>query len=110
MEGRNDRIGPFRNPVDDEMEVSNGNQFQEKARIRGDVRGNAEAESMNSDTKNHMLTIREIAEMLRCSARTLYRLKDAGHMPKPIRIGKLIRWNRSEIEIWINAGCPRNVS
>jgi excisionase family DNA binding protein len=53
-----------------------------------------------------MLTIDQVARLLNCSTRTVYRLNDAGKMPRPLRLGALVRWNRSEIEQWIADGCP----
>ena len=53
-----------------------------------------------------MLTIDQVARLLNCSTRTVYRLNDAGKMPRPVRLGALVRWNRSEIDQWIADGCP----
>ncbi|QDU72616.1 helix-turn-helix transcriptional regulator [Mucisphaera calidilacus] len=53
-----------------------------------------------------MLTINQVARLLNCSTRTVYRLNDAGRMPRPVRLGALVRWNRGEIEQWIADGCP----
>ena len=41
-----------------------------------------------------------------CSTRHVYRLADAGRMPRPIKLGTLVRWRRAELEAWIGAGCP----
>ena len=53
-----------------------------------------------------MLTVHEVAGMLSCSARTIYRLTDSGRMPRPVKLGALVRWPRDVIERWIAAGCP----
>ena len=53
-----------------------------------------------------MLTVQELAVMLRCSARTIYRLADTGRLPQPCRVGGLVRWSGAAIEAWIAAGCP----
>ena len=47
-----------------------------------------------------------VAALLNCSARHVYRLADAGKMPRPVRLGSLVRWSRVTIESWIAAGCP----
>ena len=53
-----------------------------------------------------LLTVRQVAAMLGCSARHVYRLSDRGAMPRPTKLGDvLVRWNRSDIEQWIAAGC-----
>ncbi len=54
-----------------------------------------------------LLDVRAVAAMLGgCSRRHIYRLADAGKMPRPIRLGTLIRWRRADLEAWIAAGCP----
>lgn len=53
-----------------------------------------------------LLDAAEVAGMLKCSERTVYRLAGSGRMPKPIRLGGLVRWRRQTIEDWIGAGCP----
>jgi excisionase family DNA binding protein len=53
-----------------------------------------------------LLNIRDVAQMLRVSPRHVYRLCDAGRMPRPIRLGGAIRWDRDVIVEWIAAGCP----
>lgn len=55
-----------------------------------------------------MLTVKQVAAMLGCSARHVYRLSDRGAMPRPTKLGDvLVRWSRADIESWITAGCPR---
>lgn len=54
-----------------------------------------------------LLTVDEIAEALGCSPRTVRRLADSGRMPRPVRLGALLRWRRQTIEHWIRLGCPR---
>jgi excisionase family DNA binding protein len=53
-----------------------------------------------------LMTVNEVAKRLNCSARTVYRLCDAGRMPLPLRIGTLVRWHEPVIEAWIAEGCP----
>ena len=54
-----------------------------------------------------MLRVHDVARMLCCSVRTVYRLNDSGRMPRPIKLGVLVRWPREGIEAWIAEGCPR---
>ncbi len=49
-----------------------------------------------------------LATMLSVSARTLYRLKERGYLPEPIRLGGSVRWRLRDVERWIASGCPRN--
>lgn len=53
-----------------------------------------------------LLDVRAVAAALGCSSRNVYRLADAGKMPRPIKLGTLVRWRAAEIEIWIADGCP----
>lgn len=50
--------------------------------------------------------VQQVADILSCSTRHVYRLSDAGKMPRPVKLGSLVRWNRAEIEDWLAAGCP----
>jgi len=53
-----------------------------------------------------MLTVHELAALLHCSTRTIYRLTANGRIPEPCRLGSLLRWPRAQIEAWIAEGCP----
>jgi predicted DNA-binding transcriptional regulator AlpA len=52
------------------------------------------------------VSARELAEMLDVSLRQIWRLNSAGKLPKPIRLGGSVRWNRVEVQHWFEAGCP----
>jgi excisionase family DNA binding protein len=49
----------------------------------------------------------DIASLLKISERQVWKLRDAGHLPECIRIGRLVRWSRQAIDRWIEEGCPR---
>jgi len=53
-----------------------------------------------------LLDVGGVAEMLGVSSRQVYRLADGGKMPRPLRLGGSVRWDRQSIESWIAAGCP----
>ncbi len=58
-----------------------------------------------------LLDVRAVSELLgSCSIRHVYRLADAGRMPRPVKLGSLVRWRRRELEAWISAGCPTDQS
>lgn len=60
-----------------------------------------------STAETLLMTAEEIAELLRLSVRSVWRLRSAGGIPKPLRIGSAtIRWRRNEIMEWVKAGCP----
>ncbi len=50
--------------------------------------------------------VRTVAGMPACSPRHVYRLADADRMPRPLRLGSLVRWDLDAIDQWIRAGCP----
>ena len=66
----------------------------------------------NTETRSQLLDVRAVARMLDCSPRYVYRMSDSGRMPRPVKLGNLVRWNRDAIEDWLAAGCPgvRHVS
>lgn len=53
-----------------------------------------------------LLDVRQVASMVNASPRTVMRFSDAGRMPRPVKLGSLVRWRRADIEAWIAAGCP----
>lgn len=59
----------------------------------------------NSDAAA-LLDVRQVAATLGCSVRHVYRLADSQRMPRPVRLGALVRWRRDELTDWVNAGCP----
>ncbi|MBC8355098.1 MAG: helix-turn-helix domain-containing protein [Planctomycetes bacterium] len=53
-----------------------------------------------------LLDVRSVAARLDCSVRHVYRLSDSSRMPKPVRLGALVRWRADELDRWIADGCP----
>lgn len=53
-----------------------------------------------------LLAVDDVAAMLGVSARHVYRLSDVGRMPRPVKLGGAVRWDRVSISDWIAAGCP----
>jgi excisionase family DNA binding protein len=53
-----------------------------------------------------LLDVRAVARELGCSVRHVYRLVESGAMPRPIRLGSLVRFNRQNLVEWISRGCP----
>lgn len=56
-----------------------------------------------------LLTADELASLLRLSKRTLWRLRSAGKIPPPVRLGACVRWRVVDIDAWLAAGCPARV-
>lgn len=53
-----------------------------------------------------LISIQDVAHMLNCSSRHVYRLVDTRRIPQPIKLGVLLRWIKSDFDRWIAAGCP----
>jgi excisionase family DNA binding protein len=56
-----------------------------------------------SAVASEMLTIGKLAELLDCSERSIYRLLEAGDLPRPIKLGRLVRWWRKQIMAWLES-------
>ena len=54
-----------------------------------------------------LMTSVELAAELQISERTVRRLEITGKIgPRPMNIGRAVRYRRDEVEKWIEAGCP----
>ncbi len=63
-------------------------------------------ESERADIKPLLIDSRQVGELLNLSTRTVWRLLSAGKLPKPVKIGRSVRWSRSDLETWIANCCP----
>jgi predicted DNA-binding transcriptional regulator AlpA len=52
-------------------------------------------------------TADQLAEMLQVSLRQIWLMRDAGSIPAPFQVNRLVRWSRASIDTWIAAGAPR---
>ncbi|MFG0244860.1 MAG: helix-turn-helix transcriptional regulator [Phycisphaerales bacterium JB052] len=50
---------------------------------------------------DRLLTVKEVAERLGISIRTVWSLRSSGRIPDAVKIGNATRWRRSEIETYI---------
>lgn len=94
-----------------ESESSNGDQLGQTTGSRArlgvkSLSAGFEIPAKGAACVSLMFTAHDVARLLACSPRTVYRLADAGRMPAAIRLGSLIRWPRAAIEAWIAEGCP----
>ncbi len=53
-----------------------------------------------------LLTIKDLARLLKRSVVTLGRDHVSGRIPRGLKIGRSLRWDASEIAEWIAARCP----
>jgi len=54
-----------------------------------------------------LLDTKQVAELLGIGERTLWRWSRSGIAPRPIKIGKTVRFSADEIREWVAKGCPR---
>ncbi len=54
-----------------------------------------------------LLSAAEAAEVAGVAKRSWWRYVSSGKAPAPVRLGGAVRWRRSELAEWIQAGCPR---
>ena len=62
--------------------------------------------STSNQTKQFLITANELSKLLAISERTLWRLVAGGEVLKPLRIGGSTRWKLTQVEQWIENGCP----
>lgn len=53
-----------------------------------------------------LLNAVEVGKKLGVSKTTIWRWRDSGALPSPLRVGGCVRWREVVIEEWIKAGCP----
>jgi excisionase family DNA binding protein len=58
---------------------------------------------MACENKNQLLTVREVCQLLRISRGGLYGLVRQGIVPRPIKLGRVLRWRTSDIEKALDA-------
>ena len=70
------------------------------------------ADSIREGRQRSLMSVDDVSVEIGCCTRSVRRWADSGRMPKPVKLGSLIRWPRAVIEQWIADGCPnvRNAS
>jgi predicted DNA-binding transcriptional regulator AlpA len=63
-------------------------------------------DSESKEIKASLVDVKNVASQLSCSARHVRRLYDSGRMPRPVKLGALVRWSSISINQWIEEGCP----
>ncbi len=53
-----------------------------------------------------LLDSQQVARLLNVSSRHVIRLVQRDELPRPMRLGRLVRWPRQALLDWIAAGCP----
>lgn len=50
--------------------------------------------------------VTEVAKLLGVSVRHVWALLADGRLPRPVRLGRAVRWNVDELRDWLAAGAP----
>lgn len=61
----------------------------------------AERALMSEVKPERLLTVRDVAERLSLSEKTVRRLRRRGEIPRGIEVGGVIRWRAEEIDAWV---------
>jgi predicted DNA-binding transcriptional regulator AlpA len=61
---------------------------------------------VTADPTALLLADTEAAALAGVSRATWHRLRAAGKLPPPVKLGRCVRWSRAELVTWIDAGCP----
>ena len=48
-----------------------------------------------------LLTIQDLSEIFKVPPKCVYNLGYRGCLPQPIKVGRLLRWRRSDVDLWI---------
>ena len=48
-----------------------------------------------------LLTVKDLAKVLKTSVRQIWRLRAAGQLPPHIKIGGSVRWDERDLAAWI---------
>ena len=68
--------------------------------------GGGDRKPRETTEQSLLIDVHAVSMLMDCSARHVWRLADAGKMPRLYKIGALCRWDRSLIKAWIADGCP----
>lgn len=55
-----------------------------------------------------LISVDELATILKVSPRTVWRLLSAEKLVPPVRFGGAVRWRYDDVRQWIDDGCPPN--
>lgn len=84
-------ISRNKNVISENCEIANLKFFWRKKMQENDIQ---------------LLSAKSLAKKLSLSARTVWRLRSAGKLPKTVSVGSSIRWPVSDIQEWLRLKCP----
>jgi excisionase family DNA binding protein len=81
---------------------SNGSRDPEDA-ARAAIGGAGESIGGGVIGPDRLMTIDEVAAYTQLSKNTLYKMRSKGHGPRAARLGKHLRYRRTDVDAWITA-------
>jgi len=54
---------------------------------------------------DRLLSVKVVAGMLDCSSRQVWKLLASGRLPRPLRLGRSVKWKSNDIARFIAAEC-----
>ncbi len=54
---------------------------------------------------SELFTVRELAARMKVSQRQIWKMLSSGKVPEPIRLGRSVRWRKTDIDEWVRLGC-----
>jgi excisionase family DNA binding protein len=69
----------------------------------------APAVDTGNSVESSTYTVQQLAALLQCSERHVWRLSDQNKVPGKLRIGRLVRFSRHQVDAWL-AGQPSKTS
>jgi len=78
----------------------------EEVKTAPSVPASAMSSERASEVTPHLLSVKEVAERLGVSTRTVWAWRDSGILPRLVRLGRCVRMPAHVLTEWIDAGTP----
>jgi len=70
------------------------------------IRNQTNSQANGQNLGRLALSADEVAVLLGISRAHVWKLASTGRLPKPVRLGRAVRWDRKNLEAWLAAGAP----
>lgn len=71
------------------------------------MRTQPELIKLTADSNGQLaLSAEDVAKALGISRAHVWKLESRGELPRPVRLGRAVRWSKKDIEEWLAAGAP----
>jgi len=59
-----------------------------------------------TEAESDLINVKQVAKMLSMSVRSVWRKVSQEEFFKPLRMNRIVRWSRRQVQDWLDAGCP----